>query len=66
MVEFAFNNTPAIDTYTMVYRFFANTPFYDYELSHTSASALVMNNYWYTDGNYARLGAGSGGTPSTV
>ena len=66
MVEFAFTNTPGVDTYTMVYRFFANAPYYEYELSHTSATALVMNNFWYANGNFSRLGAGSGGAPSTV
>ena len=33
-------------------------------LAGTTAS--VMNNYWYANGNFSRLGAGTGGTPAST
>ena len=51
-------------TYTITYRFYANSPYYLYSLARTGSTALVMNNFWYLNGNFPDLGAGTGGTPT--
>ena len=51
-------------TYTITYRFFANAPYYLYSLARTGTTVSVMNNFWYLNGNFPRLGVGTGGTPT--
>ena len=48
----------------MTYRFYANSPFYRYSLTRAGTAAGVMNNFWYLNGNFRRLGAGTGGIPA--
>ena len=43
-------------TYRMTYRFLANAPYYQYDLMRTGTTASVMNNFWYLDGSFTRLG----------
>jgi hypothetical protein len=59
-------NVQGMAIYTMTFRFFAGAPYYRYDLVRSGTTASVMNNFWYANGNFARLGASSGGTPSTV
>jgi hypothetical protein len=61
--EYTFTSVKAASTYTIKYRFFANSPYYQYSLTQTGTAA-VMNNFWYMLGNYTHLGAGTdGGIP---
>ncbi len=64
--EFEFTSQKGAATYRMTYRFFANAPYYQYGLAVTGTTANVMNNYWYTNGSFSRLGAGTGGTPAST
>ncbi|HWQ84093.1 MAG TPA: Ig-like domain-containing protein, partial [Anaerolineales bacterium] len=64
--EYTLTSVKTGTTYTIVYRFFANTPHYQYRLTQTGTPASVMNNFWYTNGFFPRLGTGSGGTPATT
>ena len=59
-------NVQGAAIYTMTFHFYAGAPFYRYDLVRTGTTASVMNNFWYSNGNFGRLGAASGGTPSTV
>jgi len=63
---FEFTSAKGAATYRMTYRFVANAPYYQYDLAREGTGASVMNNFWYGNGNYARLGSGSGGAPATV
>jgi hypothetical protein len=49
----------------LTYRFYANAPYYHYTLVKEGSGARVMNNFWYANGSYSYLGAGTGGTPVT-
>ena len=64
--EFTLTSVKGAATYTMTFRFFVNAPYYQYTLTRAGTSASVMNNFWYANGNFTRLGIGSGGSPSTV
>ena len=44
--EYGFTSVKGNDTYSITFRFLANTPFYEYKLSRTGAG-LVMNNFDY-------------------
>ena len=61
--EYAFTSQKGGTTYHMTYRFFANSPYYKYDLTVTGTAANVLNNFWYINGNFSRLGIGTGGTP---
>lgn len=63
--EYTLTSVKAANTYTIKYRFFANSPYYQYTLARTGTAA-VLNNFWYVNGNFPRLGAGSGGTPAAT
>ncbi len=63
--EFNFTSIKGAATYSMTFRFYANAPYYEYSLNRTGTSASVMNNFWYANGNFGRLGVGSGGLPAT-
>ncbi len=62
--EYTLTSTKGAATYTMKYRFYANSPFYQYSLTRADTAAGVMNNFWYLNGYFPRLGAGPGGTPA--
>jgi uncharacterized repeat protein (TIGR01451 family) len=64
--QLTFSSVRGTALYTMSFRFYANAPYYQYDLARTGTSATVMNNFWYANGNFSRLGAGSGGTPATA
>jgi peptidoglycan/xylan/chitin deacetylase (PgdA/CDA1 family) len=64
--EYKIENVKGAAVYRMAFRFFAHAPYYQYTLSREGTSASVMNNFWYANGYYPRLGIGTGGTPSTV
>lgn len=66
MKEYTFTSVKGVTTYTMVYRFYAGVPYYQYQLARVGSSASVMNNFWYTNGYFSRLGIGTGGTPATI
>ncbi len=60
--EYTFTSVKAASTYTIKYRFFANSPYYEYSITQTGTTS-VMNNFWYINGNFSRLGYGiDGGT----
>ena len=50
-------------TYSMTYRFFANAPYYQYDLARTGTNANVVSSFWYLNGSFALLGMGTGGRP---
>jgi hypothetical protein len=52
--------------YTIKFRFFANSPYYQYSIVATQTPAGVMNDFWYVTGAFSRLGTGTGGTPTTT
>ena len=64
--EYTFTSVKGVATYTVSYRFYSHAPFYTYHLSRVGTTSAVMNNFWYSNGNFSRLGIGSGGTPATV
>ena len=64
--EVVFTSIKDTATYSMTFRFFAYAPYYQYALVRTGTSATVMNNFWYANGYFGRLGAGSGGSPATI
>jgi len=64
--EYTLTSVKSAATYTIKFRFFANAPYYQYTLARSGTTVLVMNNFWYLNGNISRLGTGTGGTPSTV
>ncbi len=64
--EFTFTSAKGAATYTVTFRFLANAPYYQYNLARAGTTATVMNNFWYANGNFSRLGAGSGGVPVTA
>ena len=61
-----FTSQKGAATYHITYRFFANAPYYQYDLTVTGTTANVMNNYWYTNGSFSLLGVGTGGTPAST
>jgi hypothetical protein len=64
--EYELTSQKGAATYHVVFRFYANSPFYRYTLGVTGATTSVMNNFWYYNGYYDRLGAGSGVTPASI
>jgi hypothetical protein len=64
--EYTLTSVKDVATYTIKFRFFANTPYYQYSLARSGTNGTIMNNFWYLNGNFSRLGIGTGGTPSTV
>jgi hypothetical protein len=64
--EYTLTSVKAEATYTVTYRFIANAPYYEYRLSRTGTTAVVMNNFWYLNApiNFGRIGAGIDGGPS--
>ena len=64
--EFVFTSQKGDATYLITYRFFANAPYYQYDLTLAGTTASVMNNYWYANGNFSRLGAGTSGMPAST
>ena len=66
MKEYTFTSVKGAATYTIVYRFYANSPYYEYQLTPAGTSGSVMDNFWYSNGYFARLGAGTGGIPVTT
>ncbi|HEY3291452.1 MAG TPA: polysaccharide deacetylase family protein, partial [Anaerolineae bacterium] len=64
--EYVFTSVKSTATYVATFRFFANTPYYQYVLTRTGGSVSVMNNFWYSNGNFDRITAGAGGTPFVV
>ncbi len=74
MREFIFTSEKASAEFKMIYRFMANSPFYEYTLTvseipeepensenplaQPEALPTVMNNFWFQDGYFNRLGAG--------
>jgi peptidoglycan/xylan/chitin deacetylase (PgdA/CDA1 family) len=64
--EYTLTSLKSDTTYTITYRFFANSAHYQYRLTQAGVAAGVMNNFWYINGNFPRLGFGTGGTPATT
>ncbi len=62
--EYTLTSVKGDATYTMRFRFFANAPYYQYTLDRSGTTATVMNNFWYLNGNYPRLGSGTIGDPA--
>jgi peptidoglycan/xylan/chitin deacetylase (PgdA/CDA1 family) len=64
--EYTFRSVKSSTTYAITYRFFSGMPYYQYSLARVGSTATVMNNFWYTRGNYGRLGVGTTTAPATV
>jgi hypothetical protein len=65
--EFTYTIVRGAATYATAYRFLAGSSYYQYTAGCTGTGCTaVMNNYWYANGNYSRLGDGAGGAPATT